>query len=344
MQIAEYPLSSVDPARWNTLLALAGNKSPFCRYEWLKLIAHAFPERRVGVLLAEEPGGELVGGLPFVDNVNCLSRQSHCLPWGTPAGVILTPGVSANLAEDLLAHWINRLGRRVPLRRLSITFPHDNPPGSRLLKERSFNLIIEEPYAVQLAHKSFAHWEASLKPEVRNQNRQALRRGAVFEQVSSPAAAAQIYSLAVLSARRHKRCAPLLTERFYRLLLDPEGPLAEARDLVRLFMVRVAGKPAAYSVCLVHAGKLWLWDYGADETTFEARPNNLMYRSIIAVAFREGLEEVDLGAAPPGAESLGHFKRNFGGRPYRRLSAVYATPLFSLGAAARAHLYRLIRR
>ncbi|HUU27267.1 MAG TPA: GNAT family N-acetyltransferase [archaeon] len=343
MKIEDYPLSSLEKSLWNRLLDISGTVSPFCRYAWLKLVSEANPGWRVGVILALENGG-IIGGLPYADSQGRFSRQSHALPWGTPAGVVLAPGADSQVAEKLIRTWAGRTGaERLPCR-LSITFPQDNPSGIQALKKLGFSLRIEKSFSVGLAGNSFETWEASLKDSVRNQNRQAVMRGARFQEAVSEAESAELYSLARLTARRHRKPGPLLSEEFYRLLFDPRGPLTDEPELVRVFMVRVQDRPSVFSVCLVHAGRLWLWDYGADESTFAARPNNLMYQGIIAKAFELGLAEVDLGAVPEGASSLEHFKLSFGARPYQRLSAVYASPVFRLGAWSRAFFYRGIRR
>ena len=340
MKIEDYPFSSIQSDTWDRLVDDAGVKSPFCRHAWLSLIAAGCPGWRVGLLLAEQIG-EILGGLPYVDSRAFFRQQSHCLAWGTPAGVILAPGAGGEVAGLLIESWVNRFrGARLPSR-LAITFPDRNPPGLETLRKHSFGIFEQKSFAIQLSGRTFEEWEASLKQSVRNKNRQALKRGGVFQRVDRPEAASEIYRLAWLTARHHKRPAPNFSERFYRLILKPCGPLAQEQGMARLYMVRVKGRPAAFNLCVVHAGRMWLCDHGADETTFEARPNNLIYRSIIELAFQEGLEAVDLGAVPEDAHSLAGFKRNLGGEPYTRLSAVKVSPLFRFGASLRALYHRL---
>ena len=340
MKIEDYPFSSIQSDTWDRLVEDAGVKSPFCRHAWLSLIAEANPGWRVGVLLAEQ-GDIILAGLPYVDSRAFFRQQSHCLAWGTPAGVILAPGAGGEVAGLLIESWVNRFrGARLPSR-LAITFPDRNPPGLETLRKLSFGIFEQKSFAIQLSGRTFEEWEASLKQSVRNKNRQALKRGGVFQRVDRPEAASEIYRLAWLTARHHKRPAPNFSERFYRLILKPCGPLAQEQGMARLYMVRVKGRPAAFNLCVVHAGRMWLCDHGADETTFEARPNNLIYCSIIELAFQEGLEAVDLGAVPEDAHSLAGFKRNLGGEPYTRLSAVKVSPLFRFGASLRALYHRL---
>jgi predicted N-acyltransferase len=340
VKIEDYPLSSIQPEIWNRLIEDAGTISPFCCHAWLSLIAEAFPGWQVGLLLAEQ-GGKILAGLPYVHSRAFLRQQSHCLPWGTPAGVILAPGAGSELAGLLIEHWAGRFRTSRLPSRLAITFPDNDPPGLETLHRLSFRIFEQRSFAVRLSGRTFQQWEASLKQSVRNKNRQALKRGGVFQPVKQPEAASDIYRLARLTARHHKRPAPNFSERFYRLVLDPCGPLAQEPGLVRLYMVRVEGKPAAFNLCVVHSGRMWLCDHGADETTFQARPNNLIYRSIIELAFQEGLEAVDLGAVPETAHSLADFKLSLGGDSYTRLSAVKASLLFRYGAWLRGLYHRL---
>ena len=339
MKIEQYHISDISSEQWNGFLDRAGSESPFCRHAWLRLIAEAYPGWNVGLLLAEK-GGKLLAGLPYADSRTFLRRQSHCLAWGTPAGVILAPGADSRAADTLIEYWTGRFRALGLPSRLSITFPDANPFGIETLRRHSFSLFEQKSFTVRLSGRTFEQWEVSLRQAVKNKNRQALKRGGVFERVSRPEAAAEIHRLARLTASHHKRPGPNYSERFYRLVLDPRGPLAGEPGLARLYMVRVGGRPAAFNLCLVNAGRMWLCDHGADEATFQARPNNLIYRSIIELAFREGLQAVDLGAVPEGAGSLENFKRNLGGEPYTRLSAVRVSPLFRLGASLRALYHR----
>jgi len=331
MTIEDHPLSAVEPAGWHELLGLSGSTSPFCRYSWLRLIEEAYPHWRVGLVLAEQ-GGRLAAGLPYVSSRRLIFCQSHCLPWGTPAGVPVSRDEDPALAARLIDFWVNlNVGKFRPCR-LALTFPDLEAAGEARSALRAFRPRRQRSLAVPLAGRSYQDWESSLEAAVRNQNRQAARRGATFEQVVSPGQAAGIHRLAGLTAHRHGRPHPPLSERFYKMLLEPEGPLKDEPGLARIFMVRVNGAPAAFSVCLAHAGKLWLWDYGADSALYEARPNNLMYSRIIELAFGEGLDAVDLGAVPEGADSLADFKRGFGGEAYERTSWVAASGLFRVAA------------
>ncbi|MBN2288782.1 MAG: GNAT family N-acetyltransferase [Candidatus Glassbacteria bacterium] len=333
MTIEDHPLDEVEPRLWHELLSSSGSVSPFCRYSWLMLLQSAYPLWRVVLVLAHS-GGRLLAGLPYVSSSRLFFHQSHSLPWGTPGGVLLSGDADPALAARLVGFWTSRNSGACRPCRLSLTFPGLGAAGEARKAFRACREQRQRSLAVPLAGRSLEQWEASLDDSVRNQNRQALQRGATFEQVLTPGAAPEIFRLAGLTAHRHGRKAPPLCENFYRLLLEPGGPLAEEPELARVFMVRVNGMPAAFSVCLTHAGRLWLWDYGADSSLYDARPNNLMYSRVISLAFGQGLDAVDLGAVPAGADSLARFKSGFGGMPYERTSWVAASALFRLAAAA----------
>jgi CelD/BcsL family acetyltransferase involved in cellulose biosynthesis len=339
MTIEDYPLSAVEPSGWHDLLERSGSTSPFCRYFWLKSIQEAYPDWRVGLVLADK-GGRLTAGMPYVSSRRLLFRQSHSLTWGTPCGVPVYPGEDPSVADRLVEFWVERNARRFTPYRLSMTFPEQGAAGEPRKVFRGFREQRQRSLAVPLAGRTFEQWEASLDASVRNQNRQAVRRGAAFEQLKSPKAASELVRLAQLTAYRHNRATSSITENFYRILLEPDGVSAAEPGLARVFMVRVNGIPAAFSVCLKHSGRLWLWDYGADSSLYEARPNNMMYEQVISLAFEEGLDTVDLGAVPEGGESLENFKIGFGGVPYERTSWVASSGLFRAGAAIYRHFAR----
>jgi predicted N-acyltransferase len=343
MKIEEVPFQKIEAVQWDSLLERSGSASPFSRYAWLRLIAEAYPQWRVSLLLASE-GDRLLGGLPCVESAGRFSIQSHVLPWGTPAGLVLAPGAGRAVAEGLIGQWVGQVASGWRPYRLAITFTEARPSGLETLERRGFDLRLQHSLQVTVAGRTREEWEASLGDSVRNQNRQAVRRGAKFHNVTAAEEAPELYRLAGLTSRRHRRPGPLLSERFYSLLLDPSGPLADTPGLAQAHMVRVNGAPAAFSICLLQGRKLWLWDYGADESLFAARPNNHMYHQVICSAFEQGLDSVELGVVPEEAFSLSNFKRGFGGVPYERLTAVYLSPLFRLGIGLRAFCLHRFRR
>lgn len=339
MRIEEYTLESMDSETWDNLLDRSGSLSPFCRSAWLRLIAGAFPRWRVSLVLLIDQG-RIAGGFPSVDRRDLFTRQSHSLPWGTPAGLVLEDPGDHYAADRLVDYWAGRhAGSHLPWR-IAMTFPEPRPAGLSGFERRGFRPLLQRALLVQVAGRGMDEWEASLSDSVRNQNRQAVRRGSVFTRIDSPDHVPDIMRLAALTAHRHHRPGPLLGEGFYRLLLDPKGPVSGDDALARVYMVRVDGKPAAYSVCLLHGRRLWLWDYGADHSLFQSRPNNHMYHRVIMTAFKEGLDSVELGVAPEGADSLAAFKRGFGAAPYERLSVVYSSPLFRAGISLRQSVFR----
>jgi len=339
LELEEYPVSEIESSAWDGLLDRAGSSSPFLRHAWLRLIAAAWPGWNVRLVLLSE-GGHLAGGFPCVDRRDNLSRQSHSLPWGTPAGLVLENPYDRTAADCLVEYWARRLAAcRLP-HRLAMTFAEARPAGLACFEKRGFRPLLQRSLLVPVAGRNLDQWEASLSDSVRNQNRQAIRRGAIFSRVSSMAEVPDILHLAALTAHRHSSPGPQLSADFYRLLLDPTGPLAGSGDLVRVYSVRVGDTPAAFSVCLTWKRRLWLWDYGADQNLFQARPNNHMYHRVIVMAFSEGLEAVELGVVPDGADRLADFKRGFGGVPYERLTLVGASNLFRCGAFLRRVLHR----
>lgn len=336
MQLEELTLAEIDPGEWDGFLDRAGALSPFCRYAWLELIGRANPDWRVRVIALRREG-RLVAALPVVDCGGGLFPQSHSLPQGSPAGLLVEAGEDeAEAVRKLVDHWAASRGRGWGYR-LAVTFEREGPPCAELLRKHSFSLHSQEAWRIRTGQGNFAEWEKSLAGEVRKRMRQAQERGAVFEQLRPGATAGDIVRLTWLTATRHRRRAPY-GQSFYSQLLGPEPPMAVESGLARLFRVTVDSRPAAFNLCLVRAGVWWLVDHGADRSLSASRPVDLLYRGIIETAFAEGASAVDLGAAPPGAESLARFKASLGAVVCRRLSAVKQNFLFAAGVWLRRYL------
>ncbi len=339
MEIARLHLDSLDRDKWAELTACSPSTTPFCLLEWLELMEQGFSAWHVHCIVAREEGRYLAG-LPLVVSAAAGVRQSHSMAHGCPAGPVLAPDADPALASALLSWWADRYFAGWRAIRLSVTFSDDKAPGLDSLRSRSFQIDTQISYRVMLEGRSYEQWESALCQQTRNKNRQALERGGTFERVESPAQAPELSRLAGLTARRHGRDRIPYGERFFRTLLNPAGPLRTNPGLARVVMVRVEGCPAAYNLCLVYRGKMWLIDHGADSATFSARPNNLIYSRIIKAAFEEGVLAVDLGVVPPEAGSLAGFKRGLDGCPYERVSAVRRNLAFTLAQRAGSLLRR----
>ncbi|HLA39629.1 MAG TPA: GNAT family N-acetyltransferase [Candidatus Glassbacteria bacterium] len=336
MQLEEFTLADVNPEEWDGFLDRAGNHSPFCRHAWLELIGRADPAREVRII-ALCRDRRLIAALPVLDQTSTLFPQSHSLPQGSPAGPVVAAGEDeAEMARILLDRWVASRTRGWGCR-LAVTFDREDPPCAELLRNYAFTLFNQEAWRMRTGEGNFAEWETSLAGDVRKRLRQAQERGAAFEELHSGAQAEDIVRLARLTASRHRRRLPY-GESFYSLLLGGVRPAAVRSGLVRLFVVTVDSRPVAFNLCLVQAGVCWLIDHGADRSFSAARPVDLLYRGIVETAFNEGLSAVDLGAVPPGAESLARFKASLGAVACRRLSAVKQNAVFAAGAWLRRWL------
>lgn len=329
MQISRLHLDQLDRARWHELVEDCPHSTPFCRLEWLELLEVGVPRWHVHCIVAEE-NGRYLGAIPLIVTVGTGVRQSHSLAHGCPAGPILAQDEDPELASDLLGWWADRHSSAWYGFRLSVTLDRDDPLELTSLHSRDFRIERQTTFRIPLDGRTYDEWESSLSQQARNKNRQAEERGGTYERVIDPGLAPEIARLAGLTATRHCRDSVPYEQRFYSALLHPDGPMSGAPDLARVVMVKVDGRPAAFNLCLVHKGRMWLIDHGADSSMFDARPNNLIYSSIVRDAIGEGLREIDLGAVPPGADSLARFKAGLGGEPATRLSAVRSNLLFRM--------------
>jgi CelD/BcsL family acetyltransferase involved in cellulose biosynthesis len=333
MEIAKYHLDSIDRDKWAQLTACSPSTTPFCLLEWLELLEQGFPAWHVHFIVVEQQG-RFLAGLPLVVSAAIGVRQSHSMAHGSPAGPLLAPDADPGLASALLSWWADHYCSGWQAIRLSVTFSDEAAPGLDSLRSRDFHVETQTVYRVPLEGRSYEQWESALSQQARNKNRQAAERGGTFERVESQELVPELSRLSKLTAGRHGRDKIPYGETFFRSLLDLNGPLRNNPGLVRVVMVRVKGRPAAYNLCLVYRGRMWLIDHGADSATFAARPNNLIYSRIIRDAFEEGIGEIDLGAVPAEAESLAGFKQGLDGHPHKRHSAVRSNLTFRLAQRA----------
>lgn len=80
---------------------------------------------------------------------------------------------------------------------------------------------------------------------------------------------------------------------FYTALAEHAGP----KRWLRIWLLRIAGKPVAFECDLVHGNKAYALSSDFDEAYRESTPGSVLERHIIEEYFRAGLEEYDMCGA-----------------------------------------------
>jgi len=293
------PCVTLDPiadARWMDFAARAPEACAFHHPAWLRLLRDQYGYRLTACAVAA--GGRLLAGLPVAEvHSRITGRRLVALPFSDLCPPLIAcdvpeAGHAAALGAGLLA-LAERHDAALEIRGGATAF------AGAAVTERFHHHVLALELDVAAVIRRFR------RPQVTRGVRRALRQGLVVESRTDRAALEAYYELHV--ATRARLGAPTQPRAFILRFAD-----LFAAGLGFVMLVRLAGKPAAGAVFLVH-GDVMSYKYGASDARFlSARPNNLLFMRAIEWGCANGMRVLDFGRTDIGQEGLRSFKLAWG--------------------------------
>ena len=328
----------VSTTAWDELAERAG-AAPFDRPGWFEAWAEAFGEPLE--LLTTEADGRLTGVLPYVRTADSVRSATNP---HTPSPGLLTDDEAAarDLTEGLFS-----LGGRISLGYLdgaSAAILHDAARSAGCM-------VLTRPLAYRLFLELEGPWESfegslpsRLVRDVRRRRRKLEELGEVTLEVSDGSdrledLLAEGFRLeasgwkaaegtAIVSSRE--------TQRFYEAI----ARWSAERGWLRLFFLRVGGRPIAFQLALEHGRTHYFLKGGYDPDDSAYSPGKLLLHATLAHALERGNERYELmGDVEP-------WKLEWTTKMEERVSldAYRRTPRGLARYAAQAYLRPLVRR
>jgi CelD/BcsL family acetyltransferase involved in cellulose biosynthesis len=332
------PVSIAATNAWEELAERVG-AAPFLRPGWFDPWAEAFGEPLE--LLTTETDGRLTGVLPYVKTAEGVRSATNP---HTPA-----PGL---LAEDEaaargLAGRLFSLGGRVSIGYLDTA-------SAAILRDAARNarlVVLTRPLAYRLFLDLEGTWDSfegslpsRLVRDVRRRRRKLEELGEVTLEISDGGERLEelldegfrleasgwkaAEGTAIVSSRE--------TQRFYEAI----ARWSAVRGWLRLFFLRVGGRPIAFQLALEHGRTHYFLKGGYDPNDSVYSPGKLLLHATLAHAFERGLERYELmgDVEPWKLEWTEAMEERVSLEAYRR------TPRGLAEYAARAYLRPLVRR
>jgi serine/alanine adding enzyme len=179
---------------------------------------------------------------------------------------------------------------------------------------------------------------AGMDARVRSTVRQALRKGEVEVTMASDGPT-RTAAYGLLAGVYRRVGVPLADRSLFEAAFDVLGP----RGMVRLWLARVEGRPAACIVALLDGRRVFYWYAGSDRSLARSKANELVTWSVLEWGAANGYETFDWGGAGSPDEPYGvrDFKRKFGGDEvnFGRYTRVHAPNRLAVSSRA----YRVVR-
>ena len=281
-------------AGWDLLAADVGH--PFASHAWIDAWLTAFAaDSRLAVYTAWD-GDRLAAAIPLVDRGAVLAAAANAhTPWFSPLG---GPGPLAAAADA-----VARSGSsHVVLPELALDDESTAAVTDALERARSVVWVEATRRAPVIDRESLpgeyaSHLSGDRRREVRRLRRRLEELGAVVTPLARPVDVdAELDRALALEAsgwkgRRGTAIADdPATERFYRVV----ARAFEERGELRLSSVTVVGELAAFDLCLVANGRLWIPKGSIDERHRRLSPGIVLLVAEIEAALDEGAGGVEL--------------------------------------------------
>ena len=145
--------------------------------------------------------------------------------------------------------------------------------------------------------------------KLRSQIRKGRREGVTYERFRWEPHHRGFLRIMRETEARHGQ-SPRYPDALYRSLAD----LAERDSRVRWVWCEHGGEPACSHIYFLEKGTLQAWQSYFNKAFSHLKPNQTLRFDLCRSVARDGVERMNLGATPPIAAGLAHYKSRWGGR------------------------------
>ena len=292
-------------AVWERLAATIEPLSPFLLPDWYRALERRVPRFRPSPRLLEIDGKPAV--LPLAASRWHLgTRVLESGPWATYGGFLSEGRLLVEPGAEFLP---GVPSLRAPTLRFTTPPGFEILPGAPLTSPKETHLLDITPGYVELHDHIFTR-------QMRAGIRKAQEQGVHVEMASSAEDDEAFLRLYQLSRERWGGG----TDGFPDSFLD--GWSQESGDFARLWLARLDDRPVAGVLVLYGRGEAHYMAGAGDQEAFHARPNHLLFATVIADARDREISLLNLGSSG-GIAGVERFKRQLGARPAGYVTATY---------------------
>jgi CelD/BcsL family acetyltransferase involved in cellulose biosynthesis len=320
---------NIDPSKWGKLLLNSKDATVFHTYEWVQTLNKTYPNYKPLFLVASDEDGELVGGMPIIALRQKGFRHFLSMPFGTYGGFLIKDNMDENLRIAGLKKFY-RLTRWNHGESIVIDFPKK----CGFLESLGFEWKKNFTHVLELNLPFDEIWTKIFSKKVRNETRQALKRGVVTEELKDASQLEGACDMISKTYERHKiQPYPL---KLYENILGIMGE----RKLVRWLIAKYNEKPIATSMFFTFKDNVIYWMNASYVEYRNLQPNNLLLSEMIKWSCENGYKYFNFGASPSEANGLIRFKENWGARKTEYNSYEKVSPTFKFASFCKRILSR----
>lgn len=292
--------SHLSEKAWNLLLQGSPHSTFYQGLDWIDACCRGMKGYSPFFVVSVNGQGEYQAGLPFVTSVRSGIRQSLSLPFGTYGGTLALAGTGAGQLESFAKDTARAMSG--PLVALQNIVEYSGLQDWSRFGFKS-TLLQTHVTGMEKYNKNPVHLHKRGALQARNHGVQT-RPLETREEIND--------------------CYRIIKERDRRMGQATRYPLGLYLSIYRSVSPaqrlwwRLAVREQqilGFALSFIDSQTVYYWEGASSDAQAGLRPSDALFSDIFTMAADRGIGQVNLGASPPGAEGLVHFKQAWGGQP-----------------------------
>jgi len=296
-------VKNVSFEKWNEILSGSRRRTFFQTHLWAKVLDETYDNYRVATrLFTFDDGLEvLVPCMEIRLDGHGLRRKYESMPLGTYGGLICGGGMVTDLhVKRIIRHFETTCVTSICFNPDPLSDPATGYPSGGAVTPTYTHILPLE--------KGFDHiWQNEFSSKVRNQVRKAEKSGVEIYVDSSMEGFKRYYAIYTESSKRWGKDKPDYPFKLFEALSRVD------HRYVRLWMARAEGEVIAGALNFYYGDNVFYWGGAMLKEYSKYCPNNLLLKTAILDACREGYRYYNFGASGS-LEGVRKFKESFGAK------------------------------
>lgn len=293
--------SDVNKGEWKNLLLHSPYSTIFHTPEWIKVLTDTFSNYESLYVVVYDSKGQLVGGIPIINDKRYGISNYLSLPFSTYGGPVVLCDDSVRVVNLLLEKFCDIIQFSK-----GVSWIIDYYGICANCKNMGFKQKGVSTHILNLNNSLEEIWTKSINRKKRNEVRQAQKKGIIVKPVSDFADVRICYEMMLeVSKKHHSRTPPFkLYENIFQIMVSGNmcnWNIAWYNDI-----------PVANSIFFNFNDSIFYWMNSSFQQYNVMRPNDMLIYNMIEWGIENGYSSLNFGSSPAFAQGLLRFKESWG--------------------------------
>ncbi len=293
--------NNISKVEWKTLISQSPYSTIFHTQEWIKVLTDTFPNNESCYIVAFGSDGQLVGGMPIINDKRFCISNYLSLPFSTYGGPVVLDEDYAPLVNKLLEKYYDIIQFSK-----GISWIIDYNGICENCKYMGFEQKENSTHILYLNDSLDQIWKESIHRKRRNEIRQAKKKDVFVMPISNVSDVQECYKMILEISEKHfTRPMPFkLFENIYENMV--------VKDLCKWNIAYYNDIPVANSIFFTFKDSIFYWMNSSFRKYNKLRSNDLLIYSMIQWGIDNGYSSLNFGSSPDIALGLLKYKESWG--------------------------------